>query len=175
MKKMIAPLPIADDEPMHAAIAPDVASLFWVENVAIMAWHKPATAAVVEELHARGKPQRDRYPSGMSFVHVGRAQLSLMDAETRDVFVRLSRELNAYVVATAFVTHASGFMASTLRSIVTGVLVLSRTSHEIRIHERGEEVLSWLPAKHLKATGVTIDEAHLRRVLAKAEAAAFDE
>jgi hypothetical protein len=175
MCMMSEPLRSPDDEALHVDGAPDVLSLFWVENVAILAWHKPATAAAVEGLYALSKPQRERYPSGMSFIHVGRAQLSLMDAQARDVFVRVSRELGGYIVASAFVTHASGFMASTLRSVVTGVLVLSRTSHEIQIHERGEEVLAWLPAKHAKATGVTLDEDQLRRTLAKAETLAFGE
>lgn len=172
---MLAPLSTPDDEAVHVTVAPDVVSLFWVENVAIMAWRGHATPAVVEELFELSKAQRERFPTGMSCIHVGRAQLGLMDSETRDVFVRVSRELNGYIVATALVTHASNFMVSTLRSIVTGVLVLARTLHELHIHERSDELLGWLPEKHAKLTGVKLDEAQLMRVLAKAEAVAFAE
>jgi hypothetical protein len=118
-RAMLAQLPTPDDDAVHVTVGPDVVALFWVENVAIMAWRGHATPAVVEELFELSKAQRQRFPSGMSCIHVGRAQLALMDSETRDVFVRVTRELSGYIAATALVTHASGFMASTLRSIAT--------------------------------------------------------
>jgi hypothetical protein len=124
-----------DDEPFRLDFAPNVVALYWVENVAILAWNEQATAAVVEALHAAAEPQRKRYPTGMSFVHIGRVQISLMDSATRQVFVRVLREMDTYVAASAIVTRASGFLASTLRSIATGIVVLSRSSVEVRFHE----------------------------------------
>lgn len=170
--RSLAPRP--DDEPFRLDFAPDAVGLYWVDNVAIMAWHQSPTAAVVEALHASAEPRRKRYPSGMSFVHLGRAQFSLLDGETRQVFVRLLRELDSYVAATAIVTRASGFLASTLRSIATGIVVLSRTQVEVRFHDRPEEVLDWLPERHERVTGIKLDVDRLRHVLTKA-AASLDE
>lgn len=158
-----------DDEPLHVAMAPDALSLFWVENVGIFAWHKPMTAPVIEAVHAMSAARRARYPTGMSFVHIGRAPFTGMDSATRDVFVRVLRELNRYVVATAIVAGSGGFWASAVRSIATGIMVLSRVSHEIRFHDRAEELLTWLPAKHEQATGIKLDIERLRAVLHRAE------
>ncbi|MET0388958.1 MAG: hypothetical protein ABW321_23495 [Polyangiales bacterium] len=169
MRRPSAPL-YDEAEPIRVDFAPDDVSLFWVENVAIMVWHRPVTAPVLEALHALAAPRRAQYPSGMSFVHLGQVQMSMMDSATRDVFVRVLRELNTYMAATAVVAKASGFWASTVRSVVTGILVLSRVSHETRFHEHAEELLDWLPAKHEQITGIKLDNEQLRRVLLKAEA-----
>jgi len=157
-----------DDEPTRLDFAPDVVSLYWVDNVAIMAWHDYATAPVIEALHRSAEPQRKRFPKGMSFVHLGRVQLTTLDADTRQAFVRIAQELGAYNVATAIVTRASGFWASTLRSIATGIVVLARSPVELRFHDDPEELLEWLPAKHEEKTGIKLDVERLRRVLLKA-------
>lgn len=42
---------------------------------------------------------RKRCPSGMSFVHIGRAELAMIDSGTRDAFVRVLKDLEGYIVA----------------------------------------------------------------------------
>ncbi len=158
------------DEPIRAASGPDVVELYWVDNVAIMAWRRPPTADVVEELHRAAEPQRRKYPNGMSFVHMGRVQLAMMDAATRHVFVRVLQELDGYVAATAIVSPASGFWASTLRSIATGIVVLARSQVDIRFHDRPVELLEWLPERHEERTGVKLDPQRLLSVLVHAAA-----
>jgi hypothetical protein len=49
--------------------------------------------------------------------------------------------------------------------------VLARNPVEIRIHERVEEVLEWLPAKHEQLTGIKLDLKHLQRTLERASRA----
>jgi hypothetical protein len=155
----------ADGEPIRLDFAPDAVTVYWVQNVVIMAWSKPVTAPVLEALHAMVQAKRPRYPTGMSFVHVGRAEMAFMDSDTRQTFVRTSRELDGYTAATAILTRASGFLASTLRSIATGILVLARTNVELRFNERAEEVIEWLPEQHEKVTGTKLDVEMLLHVL----------
>jgi hypothetical protein len=157
-----------DDEPVRLDFAPDVVSLYWVDNVAIMAWHRNPTAPVIDALHRAAEPQRRQFPSGMSFVHLGRVQLAMLDPEGRQAFVRVAQELGSYNVATAIVARASGFWASTLRSIATGIVVLARTPIDLRFHEHPEELLEWLPAKHEEKTGIKLDVDRLRRILLQA-------
>jgi hypothetical protein len=159
---------VVEGEPIHLDFAPDAVTLYWVQNVVIMAWRKPVTAPVLEALHAMVQAQRVRYPSGMSFVHVGRAEMAFMDAATRQTFVRTSRELDGYTAATAILTRASGFLASTLRSIATGILVLSRANVDLRFNERPEEVIEWLPEPHESKTGIKLDVEMLLHVLRRA-------
>jgi hypothetical protein len=165
-----APGQPADGEPSHLDIAPDALSVYWVQNVAIMVWHKGPSALLIDALHQSAAPRRARYPSGMSFVHLGHVQLSMLDGPTREAFVRVLRELEGYAASTAIVTRASGFWASTLRSVATGIVVLARSQVELRFHERSEELLSWLPARHEAVTGIKLDVEHLRRTLLRAEA-----
>jgi hypothetical protein len=159
---------VVDGEPIRLDFAPDAVTLYWVQNVAIMAWMKPVTAQVLEALHSKTMAQRLRYPTGMSFVHVGRAEMAFMDSAARQMFVRTSRELDHYTVATAILTRASGFLASTLRSIATGILVLARTDVDLRFNERPEEVIEWLPEVHASATGIKLDVEMLLHVLRNA-------
>ena len=156
------------DEPIQLESDPDIVSLYWVENIAITSWHKPLTGQAIDELHRVEEPMRKRYPSGMSFVHIGRAELAMIDAGTRDAFVRVLKALEGYIVATAVIARASGFWASTLRSVATGVVFLSRSSAERRVNDNVDEVMSWLPAKHEQATGIKLDHERLRRVMTKA-------
>lgn len=156
------------DEPIQLEIAPDVLSLYWVENVGIVCWHKPLSAPVIEALHREAEPQRRRYPSGMSFVHIGQPEYALIDAATRETFVRILKELDGYAAATAIIVRASGFWASALRSVATGIVFLARSSAELRLHENVDELMAWLPAKHEAVTGVKLDLERLRRVLNKA-------
>jgi hypothetical protein len=165
-----APAMPPDDAPMRLDIAPDVVSLYWVDNVGIMVWHKPASAAVVDALHEIARPQRARYPTGMSFVHIGRVQLSLIDSATRQAFVRVLKDMREYVAATAVIAQANGFWANTVRSVTTAIVGLSRSPVEVRFHERPDELLEWLPARHKRVTGIELDVERLRRVLSNAVA-----
>jgi hypothetical protein len=160
--------PVSDDGPIRLEIAPEVLTIYWVDNIGILVWHLPPTAAVVEALHRSSESRRKQYPTGMSFVHIGRVQLALLDPDARDAFVRITRELQGYVAAAVFLAKASGFMASALRSIVTGVLVLARSTSDIHYCDNPESVLTWLPPRHAAKTGVTIDFERLRRVLLEA-------
>jgi hypothetical protein len=156
---------MSDDELIRIAVVPGTLSLYWVENVAILAWHQPITAAAMEAMYALVEPQRERYPTGMSFVHIGRGQHAMVDAEARAVIVRILRELDHYTAAVAIVARASGFWASTLRSVATGITVVARSKVEVRFHEEVEEVVEWLPSKHEQMTGVMLDRDQLLRVL----------
>jgi hypothetical protein len=85
--------------------------------------------------------------------------------------VRVLREMESYAAACAFVTRASSFWASPLRSVATGIVVLARNLIEIRVHERVEEVLEWLPAKHEQVSGIKLDLERLQRTLERASRA----
>jgi hypothetical protein len=162
-----SPAPREDQEPQRLDFAPNAVSWLWVENVAICGWSQPASAAIIDGLQAASEPHRQRYPRGLSFVHIGRVELTLMDADTRKAFVHVLRDLGASVAACAIVTHASGFRASAMRSVITGIVVLSRSPVEVRFHDHPEAVLEWLPEKHEQVTGVRIEADRLREAMLK--------
>jgi len=161
------PAPI-QTKPLRVTAEPDTLSLFWVDNVAIIVWHSTPNAVAVQGLYELSSAKRVQFPTGMSVIHIGRVQLAMMDAAARDVFVSTLRELKEYMAATAIVSPANGFWASTLRSVATGILVLARVPHEIRFHDRVEDVMEWLPARHREVTGVHVEAERLREQLAHA-------
>lgn len=151
--------------PANESPYPEAVSLYWVDNVAIMAWREPVTARVADAIFERAEPQRKRYPGGISYVHIGRVEYAMMDGAARRSLARMGRELGNQVISVAVVVRASGFLASTLRSICTGIMVMANQDVELRFHTQPEEVLSWLPAKHEKTGGVKLNVERLRRAL----------
>jgi hypothetical protein len=156
----------ADSSPID--FGPGILILHWVENIAVLAWPRRPTAQVVEAMVQAFEARRERYPRGMSIVHIGRLPNAMVDGETREAFRRTTAQLDNYLVAVAFVAPGDGFMASTLRSLVTGVMLVVRSAAPYRFHEHVNEVLDWLPEAHLERTGVTVDGTLLREVLERA-------
>jgi hypothetical protein len=159
---------MSGDESTRIPIVPGALSSYWVENVMILAWHQPISAAAMEALYATVESQRKRHATGMSFVHIGRVQYAMIDSETRALIVRILKELGDYTAGVAIVARASGFWGSTLRSIVTGITVIARSKVDVRLHDDVEAVLEWLPDKHEQVTGVKLDRDVLLRVLREA-------
>ena len=145
--------------------------LFTYENVTVLAWYSAPTAPVIEDLFRLGEPQRRAFPRGGSLVHVMRGdRLSIMDGPARDAMVRVSNELGHLTAGVAMVLAVDGFLASAIRSVVTGLRVRSKHSFEYRMHARCEEVIEWLPAVHQAKTGVALDPNQLLSVLQRAAA-----
>jgi hypothetical protein len=144
---------------------------FWsVDNVALFLWHESITLEVAAGLAELTEPMRERYPTGMSIVHMGNLQIAKLDPATRAELARHRERNRRYVAATAVVSLRGGFWASALRSVITGMFVLAKTENEIRINASTEEVLAWLPDANERKTGVAVDREELRRVLTHAEA-----
>lgn len=144
---------------------PGILSLYWVDNIAVLAWPGRPTARVVEDMVQAFEVRREQYPTGMSIVHIGRLPNAMLDADAREAFRRTTAQLDNYLVAVAFVAPGDGFMASTLRSLVTGIMLMVRSAAPYRFHERVDEVLEWLPDAHRQRTGVSVDGPRLRETL----------
>ncbi|MET0386486.1 MAG: hypothetical protein ABW321_11030 [Polyangiales bacterium] len=140
---------------------------YWVENVCIFAWCQPLTAAAVDQALQRSTFRIRRYPRGISIVHVGDVRASFVDPQVREALVRATHAVQR-VAAIAVVTPARGFLASTVRSVTTAVLMLSRVSTELRFDERVEDVIDWLPTVNERATGTKVEPRELLRVLQEA-------
>jgi hypothetical protein len=166
--KMLRTRPARQVRPNRASSwskPPGVLSLYWVDNVALLAWRARPTSLVVEEMVRAFEARRAQYPGGMSIVHIGQLSNAMVDAETRETFRRTTAQLDNYLVAVAFVAPGGGFLASTLRSLVTGIMLMVRSSAPYRFHECAEDVLEWLPEIHEQRTHVKLDGARLREAL----------
>jgi hypothetical protein len=140
------------------------------QNVSIAVWSGPASAANVSLLDQISGRFKERHPEGMSAVHIVHGQTPLPSSEAREGLVRVSNAYADCLGGVAVVIGGTGFWASTMRSVVTAMRVLSSRAFEMRIHGTVEEVIEWLPAVHHKRTGVKLEASELLAALRQAQA-----
>lgn len=150
-------------------LVPGVVSILGHGNLTIIVWHSKPGADAVERLRQVSERRRRQHPHGVSAVHLIKGHFELPDSATRDVFVRLIKEGEGTLAAVAVVIPAAGFWASAVRSLITGLRVLSRGTFDMGLHNTVDDVVKWLPARHAR-TGVTLDPEWLERALSQADA-----
>jgi hypothetical protein len=142
---------------------------FWGwKNITVAVWWAQPDPTTVARLSRLTEQRRKQHSAGMSNIHLVKGNIALPDAETRHALVQLMRELGPYLAASAVVVGGDGFWASTMRSVITGMRVLTPHSYEMRLHSNIAEVVAWLPTVHARRTGVTVEPDALRAVLARA-------
>lgn len=144
---------------------PGVVTIYGYKNVNLIVWDGPANVEAVEVLGRVTARRRRTHPEGLSAVHVVRTQITMPDAEVREAIVKLMKQVEGVVGAIAFVVGGGGFWASSLRSLITGMKMLSRSSFELRLHGGLDEAAAWLPAAHMKRTGVQLESNDLLAAL----------
>ena len=155
-------------EPVRIPSAPDALTMYWLDNVAVVIWHAPPTAPVVDAWYAMIAPELLRHQK-VSMVHASPVKHAVLDSATRDSYVRGAKQAGPHTAVTAVLAPALGFWASTLRSVVTGIMALSGVRTTMRFCDNAEEVLAWLPESHERATGRPVDLEQLRQLLDEAE------
>ena len=147
---------------------PGAVTALLLRNVLILVWDVQPTAAVIGRLDEAAQHVRQHALRGTSMIHVVRAPLQLPNDAERGAMVHMMKSHNVRLVA--MVVTQTGFLLSMLRSVVTGLRVLTGGNFDYRICESHEEVADWLPDAHVARTNVEIEKAHLLRALAEATA-----
>jgi hypothetical protein len=145
---------------------PGAVTELMLRNVLILVWDQQPTAAVIARLEDAGEHVRQHAARGTSMIHVVRGPLLLPNDAERSAMVRMMKSHNVRLVA--MVVTQTGFILSMLRSVVTGLRVLTGGHFDYRICQSHEEVADWLPEAHAARTGVEIEKAHLLRALGEA-------
>jgi hypothetical protein len=138
------------------------------QNVTICVWISVTSQAHVARLVQVTRPIRERYPAGGSSVHIVRGAVKLPDSATRASLSGLQQLDGDWLAGVAVVLDGNGFWASTMRSVITAMRVVSTRAFELRMSGSIEEVVEWLPAVHLKRSSVALDPAQLLEILRKA-------
>lgn len=141
------------------------ASYAWL-NVAIIIWFGPATIESVAVFERGCKAGRELFPQGMSSIHImvpgGR---SLPSSEARSELIRVFREYAPQSAANAVIIPGTGFWAGAMRSLITALCVLARTTTSPHVFADASEVSEWLPPVHFARTGVQLNPHRLSEVL----------
>lgn len=145
--------------------------MLW-RNVTIVAWLGKPTGAATRELGTITKRALNELGTGtkVSNVHLIPISLRLPDAEARAGLHEVTQHYGQYTACVGVIVSGSGFWASAVRGVVTGVQVIAPRSFEMRIHTNSTELLDWLPREHERRTGVAIEGAELQRQIEQAEA-----
>jgi len=141
--------------------------MFMLQNVAILVWFAQPTAESVQRLDRAMANLRGQTQPGLSMIHVVKSRLQLPDDASRSAMLGVMSAHNVGLVA--MVVTESGFMLSMMRSVITGLRVLTAGRFDYRINKSVDEVAMWLPKLHEKKTGVALDEEQLLHALQAAD------
>src|SRR5688572_27614214 len=92
-------------------------------------------------------------------------RMRIPESDVRDVVVQLIRYSAPHVACVAVILNSTGFLASAIRSFITGLRVLAPRSFDIHVYTALPEVIEWLPAEHARRAGVAVDPAKLETLL----------
>jgi hypothetical protein len=138
-------------------------------NVQIVSWTSRATGPAAIRVSDISGRMATGYPRGFSAIHVIANKVGVPTPDGRSGLMKIMTEQSKSLACVAVVVGGSGFWASTMRSFVTGMRFMTPRNFDLRLHGSSLEVLEWLPERHEKITGVSINAAALARVLSSVE------
>lgn len=138
-----------------------------LENVAILVWFAQPDVASVDRLDRHLASLGAGKDRALTMIHVVKSPLKLPDDASRAAMLRVTTEHNVGLVV--MVVSESGFMLSVMRSVITGLRVLTAGRFDYRIEGSVENVADWLPQQHRAKTGVELDAQQLLQVLYAAD------
>jgi hypothetical protein len=129
------------------------------KNLLISIWQRQATHGELERM-ARGVQGLARsHPEGFSELHVVAEGIGIPDRKAVNAYVDLIAQVDP-PVCISVVLGGTGFVVSTLRSVVTGLSFAFRRG-SLGLHADVPEGARWLARQHPKRTGVAIDASQL--------------
>jgi hypothetical protein len=136
------------------------------QNLTLAVWVGQATGAAARSLGGISREMIARHPQGHSSIVFILDKLPAPTPEAREVLDKVFHARND-LSCVAVVIEGSGFWASGMRSLMgnTHRAVSGATSTVLRLNTTIDEVVEWLPAEHLRRTGVELEPEELRRVL----------
>lgn len=137
-------------------------------NLTITRWQNRATGPAVERVARVSREIRAAYPNGISSVHLLCEGTGLPTPEGREGLMRLMNSQVEQLACVAIVIGGSGFWASAIRSMITGLRSMSSRAYELKLMGSIDEVAAWVPGVHTRRTGVAIRNDSLARALAVA-------
>lgn len=130
------------------------------DNFLVIVWRRNTMA--VEVMHAAKALAElsTRYPKGVHLMQVVEDLAIVPDSEARSALAELLRSAEGKVAFSSVTHEGGGFRPSLIRSIVTGLLLLSKPTFPHLVFSSPERALD----KHAAALGVSPSDALIRNV-----------
>lgn len=137
------------------------------QGIVMVRWERTADVEAVERL---GKVSTalmadPTYPR-RSNVHIISETAGVPSAAARAGFVELMKEHADRMACVCIVVEGSGFLASAMRSFLTGMRLLAPRAFQYRLFGTVEDVVAWLPPEHRARAGHDLDARRFAQVLA---------
>lgn len=136
------------------------------KGVGIVHWMAQANGAAVRRVHELFESLVDAHPRGVSFIHVVREGAGLPDPEARRALAEMMASFAGETVCVAVVLLGSGFWASALQSLLTGMrLVAPPRPWTMKFSSRISDVSKWLPELHERRTQEALESGELHAAI----------
>lgn len=113
-------------------------------NWAIAVWLQTTRSSHVAEVRAAVRRARETAGPDVVLLQLVAPQASMPDSSVRKALVEMLRSFEGIVTRSALVHVGSGFRASMIRSIVTGLNALSQQRFPHRVFSSLPEAVAWL-------------------------------
>lgn len=134
-------------------------------NVSVTLWTAQATYATGERVLRVSRQLNRQLPEGRSQVLIVKDGTLAPDQETSEMMAEIYDPRVSRIVCMVAVLEGSGFWASSIRGRMTHMRLAVGGVTALSAHENIEGVVSWLPAEHVKRTGVRLNPDELRSML----------
>lgn len=137
------------------------------QGIVMVRWERTADLEAVQRLAKVSTALvSDQTVPRRSNVHIISESAGVPSAAARAGFVDLMKEHADRMACVCIVVEGSGFLASAMRSFLTGMRLLAPRAFQYRLFGSVDEVVAWLPAEHRARTGSEVDTRRFAQVLA---------
>jgi hypothetical protein len=144
-------------------------------NFSIGVWANQATQEAAERVLRLSRLMATQHPTGHSSVVFVLDGAPAPTPEANEIFAKVYDDKVSDLSCIAIVIEGGGFWASGIRSTITGIRLSTPGSVMIRVVDKIDQVLDWLPAEHLQRTGVNVTPAELKAALTATRALAAND
>ena len=129
---------------VHVFVSDDAHLAALWHDVYVTAWWGDTTVARLRGVDAYQREVLRRRPAGFVALALLSSSKVGMSAEVRAEAERVSRESPPQLRAIAQVIHGTGFAAAAIRSVATGITMLSTRGRAVKIFDTLEPAAAWL-------------------------------
>jgi hypothetical protein len=134
-------------------------------NLTIGVWAGQATQQAAERVLRVSRLMASQHAGGHSSVVFVLDGAPAPTPEANEVFAKMYDNKISDLSCMAIVIEGGGFWASRIRSTITSLRMSTPGAMMIRVSDKVEQVIDWLPAEHSERTGIKITSGELTTVL----------
>jgi hypothetical protein len=125
---------------------PNLLLVRW-RNVVMLGMGTSPTAETIDRMNAEVHHLREQGARSTALIHLVRPlqrKPPPPDAETREAYLRMMRDKDTPVRCSAIIMTDSGFTAALARSVLTGLMLVTRPMYSTKVFSSEQEACEWI-------------------------------